>query len=94
MHPAVVMFGLMEVTPLAVVGSDTGTETRPAEFGWIAPFHVVAMCAMGMWVLDNFELEALARTCRELSRCTFMIVIAPIRFKNTTGSPVNPIAVF
>jgi kynurenine formamidase len=52
------------------------------------------MCAMGMWVLDNFELEALARTCRELSRWTFMIVIAPIRFKNATGSPVNPIALF
>jgi kynurenine formamidase len=79
---------------IAIVGTDTGTERRPSAQQWLAPFHVVAMCAMGMWVLDNFELEALARTCRELSRWTFMIVIAPIRFKNTTGSPVNPIAVF
>jgi kynurenine formamidase len=79
---------------IAVVGTDTGTERRPPSQDWIAPFHVVAMCAMGMWVLDNFELEALARTCRELSRWTFMIVIAPIRFKNATGSPVNPIALF
>jgi len=79
---------------VAVVGTDTGTDCRPPTHGWIAPFHVVAMCAMGMWVLDNFELEELARTCRELGRWTFMIVIAPIRFKNTTGSPVNPIAIF
>jgi kynurenine formamidase len=79
---------------VALVGSDTGTECRPSEHEWLAPFHVVAMCAMGMWILDNFELEELAATCRELGRWTFMIVIAPIRFKNTTGSPLNPIAVF
>jgi hypothetical protein len=52
------------------------------------------MCAMGMWVLDNFELELLAQTCRELFRWALMIIIVPIRFKNRTGSPVNPIAVF
>jgi kynurenine formamidase len=78
----------------AVVGSDTGTECRPAEHPWIAPFHVVAMCSMGMWILDNYDLEELANACRETGRWEFMIVIAPIRFKNTTGSPVNPIAIF
>lgn len=79
---------------IAVVGTDTGTERRPSTQRWLAPFHVVAMCAMGMWILDNFELEELARVCRELGRWTFMLVIAPIRLKNTTGSPVNPIAIF
>lgn len=79
---------------IAVVGTDTGTECRPATHGWIAPFHVVAMCSMGMWILDNFELEELAATCRALDRWAFMIVIAPMRLKHTTGSPVNPIALF
>jgi kynurenine formamidase len=79
---------------VALVGSDTGTERRPTTQRWVAPFHVVAMCAMGMWVLDNFELEELANTCNELGRWTFMVVIAPLRLKNTTGSPVNPIAIF
>jgi kynurenine formamidase len=79
---------------IAVVGTDTGTDCRPSSHDWIAPFHVVAMCAIGMWVLDNFELEDLAQVCRETGRYEFMIVIAPVRFKNTTGSPVNPIAVF
>ena len=53
---------------VAVVGSDTGTETRPAEHGWIAPFHVVAMCSIGMWILDNFELEDLADACTVIRR--------------------------
>jgi kynurenine formamidase len=79
---------------VALVGTDTGTECRPSHHEWIAPFHVVAMTSIGIWILDNFELEELAQVCRELGRWTFMIVIAPIRFKNTTGSPVNPIAVF
>lgn len=79
---------------VAVVGTDTGTECRPSSQRWLAPFHVVAMCAMGMWVLDNFELEELASTCRGLGRSAFMLVVAPIRFKGTTGSPVNPIAIF
>ena len=79
---------------IAVVGTDTGTDCRPSAHDWLAPFHVVAMCAMGMWVLDNFELEELAEVCHDTGRYEFMIVIAPVRFKNTTGSPVNPIAVF
>ena len=37
---------------IAIVGTDTGTERRPSTQQWIAPFHVVAMCAMGMWVLN------------------------------------------
>lgn len=79
---------------IAVVGTDTGTEARPSTHRWLAPFHVVAMCAMGMWILDNFELEELATVCRQLGRWCFLMVIAPVRFKNTTGSPVNPIAIF
>jgi kynurenine formamidase len=79
---------------VAVVGTDTGTERRPSTHTWVAPFHVVAMTAIGMWVLDNFELEELAATCRELGRWEFLMVIAPLRFKGTTGSPVNPLAIF
>jgi len=79
---------------VAVIGTDTGTDARPSDQAWIAPFHVVAMYAIGLWVLDNFELEELAGTCAELGRHEFMVVVAPIRFRNTSGSPVNPIAIF
>jgi kynurenine formamidase len=79
---------------IGVVGTDTGTDASPSDQAWIAPFHVVAMWSMGLWVLDNFELEELSRTCDELGRYEFMVVVAPIRFRNTSGSPVNPIAIF
>jgi len=79
---------------ISVVGTDTGTEARPSPYTWLAPFHSVAMCAMGMWVIDNLDLEAAARKCRELGRWTFHLTIAPMRLKYVTGCPVNPIATF
>jgi kynurenine formamidase len=49
---------------------------------------------MGMWIIDGCDLEALARTCRELGRWEFMFFAAPLRLKNSTGSPMNPVAIF
>ena len=79
---------------ISVVGTDTGTDARPSHYSFLAPFHSVALCAIGMWIIDNLELEELARTCLRLGRWDFLIAIAPLRLKNSTGSPVNPIAVF
>ncbi len=79
---------------VSVIGTDTGTDARPSHYSFLAPFHSVALCAMGMWIIDNLELESLARTCRELHRWSYLVVIAPLRLKNATGSPLNPIAVF
>lgn len=79
---------------VAVVGTDTGTEARPSHYSFVAPFHIVAMTAMGMWIIDNFELEALAQTCAGFSRWEFFANVAPIRLKYSTGAPINPIALF
>ena len=35
-----------------------------------------------------------AAECRRRNRWTFMVSINPLRLHNTTGSPVNPVAVF
>jgi hypothetical protein len=50
--------------------------------------------AMGLWILDNANLEELADMCRQRQRWEFMLSIGPLRLYNTTGSPINPIAVF
>jgi Putative cyclase len=74
-----------------------GVQLEPGDIlmvTWLAPFHSVAMVAMGMWVVDNYDLEDLAQTCERLGRYEFMATIAAIRLKNSTGSPVNPLAVF
>jgi hypothetical protein len=49
---------------------------------------------MGLWLIDNCQLEVLAAACERYGRWEFQFVLAPIRFQGVTGSPVNPIAVF
>ena len=43
---------------------------------------------------QKLTLEELAQACEQRGRWEFMMVIAPLRFHNATGSPINPIAVF
>jgi len=52
------------------------------------------MVAMGLWIVDNYDLEDLAQICQRLGRYEFMATIAALRLKNSTGSPVNPLALF
>lgn len=58
------------------------------------PVHAVALAAMGAWLLDHVEVEELAATCRRLDRWAFFLSIEPLRLVGSTGSHVNPLAVF
>ena len=80
---------------VAVMGSDTGNDVSPAQYPNVPqPIHQVGITAMGLWILDNADLEALAEACAQRGRYEFMVSIGPLPLHNTTGSPVNPIAVF
>ena len=80
---------------IAVMGSDTGNDVSPAQYAQVPqPIHQVGITAMGLWILDNADLEALAEACASRGRYEFMVSIGPLPLHNTTGSPVNPIAVF
>jgi kynurenine formamidase len=80
---------------IAVMGSDTGNDVRPSQYSQVTqPIHQVGITAMGLWILDNANLEDVAEACHERARWEFMVAIGPLRLHNTTGSPVNPIAVF
>jgi kynurenine formamidase len=80
---------------IAVMGSDTGNDVSPAQYTKVPqPIHQVGITAMGLWILDNANLEDVADACRERNRWEFMVTIGPLPLHNTTGSPVNPIAVF
>jgi kynurenine formamidase len=80
---------------VAVLGSDTGNDVSPSQYQKVTqPIHQVGITAMGLWILDNADLEALAEACRERNRWQFLVTINPLRLHNATGSPVNPIAVF
>ena len=80
---------------IAMLGSDTGNDVMPTGYPSMTnPIHQVGIVAMGLWILDNANLEELAQACRERNRWEFMLSIGPLRLHNTTGSPVNPIAIF
>jgi kynurenine formamidase len=80
---------------IAVMGSDTGNDVSPAHYAKVPqPIHQVGITAMGLWILDNADLEALAETCASRGRYEFLLTINPLPLRATTGSPVNPVAVF
>ena len=80
---------------ISVMGSDTGNDVSPAQYPNVPqPIHQVGITAMGLWILDNANLEDLSAACKERNRWEFMVSIGPLRLHNTTGSPVNPIAIF
>jgi hypothetical protein len=49
---------------------------------------------MGLWLLDNADLEELASECKRAGRYEFFVSVQPCRFKGVTGSPVSPVAIF
>jgi kynurenine formamidase len=56
--------------------------------------HVVGIVAMGLWLIDNLDLEQASETARRLGRWEFLFITAPLKLAGGTGSPVNPLAVF
>ena len=80
---------------VAMIGTDTHNDSSPPPYPAMGnSFHVVSLVAMGLWLIDNANLEDLARACGEHGRWEFLLTVAPLRLRNVTGSPVNPIAVF
>ena len=79
---------------VAVLGSDGNSDTAPSTTEGVAfPVHVLAINALGLYLLDYLQFEGLAPPCEETKRWTFFCVIAPLRLPLATGSPVNPIAI-
>ncbi|MGI5274231.1 cyclase family protein [Nonomuraea sp. CA-218870] len=80
---------------VALIGADTPQEVQPSGYeDVLMPVHAVGLVAMGLWLLDNCDLEACATTAAELGQWDFQFAVAPVRFAGASGSPVNPIATF
>jgi len=93
LHPAALEF--LADRQIAVLGSDgDGDTAASAVDGVDFPVHALAINALGLHLLEFLQLEELAAVCEELRRWSFLCVIAPLRLRTATGSPVNPIAIF
>lgn len=78
---------------IALIGSDAVLDAGNVP-GFPLAVHTVALVALGVNIFDNADLEALAETAARLNRWEFLLMAAPVRVTNGTGSPLNPIAVF
>lgn len=86
---------LLDDREVAVLGSDGTNDVQPSpipEEG--SPIHKLTLVAMGMPLLDNLNLEEIARESVRQNSWEFLICIQPLRFKRGTGSPVNAVAIF
>jgi kynurenine formamidase len=78
---------------VAVIGADTTNEAHPSGYkNFRGPIHGIGIAAMGLWLVDNCNLEPIADACAELGTIEFALVLAPIPFAGATGSAINPLA--
>jgi kynurenine formamidase len=80
---------------VAALGCDGVSDVLPSRVeGVQMPIHTVAIVALGLHLIDNQELEPLARACAEERRWEFLLTLAPLVLFRGTASPLNPIALF
>jgi len=80
---------------VATLGSDGVSDVLPSRVEGVGmPIHTVAIVALGIHLMDNLDLDAVAEACAEERRWEFLLTVAPLVLRRGTASPVNPIAVF
>ena len=80
---------------VSMIVADASQDQDPNDYPQLGlPVHRVGIVGMGLWLIDAANCEELVEVCQRLNRWEFMFNVAPLRFKNATGSPVNPLAIF
>jgi kynurenine formamidase len=77
---------------IAVLGSDHPQYVSPSNIR--GAVHDFALVHLGIHLLDNCDLEAVADAAAARRRWEFLLTVAPLAIPGGTGSPANPIATF
>lgn len=77
---------------IAILGSDHPQYVSPSSLR--GAVHDFALLYLGVHLLDDCDLEALADAAAARRRWEFLLTAAPLPIVGGTGSPVNPIATF
>jgi kynurenine formamidase len=77
---------------VAILGSDHPQYVAPSNLP--GAVHDFALVYLGVHILDNCDLEALADAAAARNRWEFLLTAAPLPIRGGTGSPLNPIATF
>ncbi len=85
----------LKARDVAVIGSDGVSDVMPSGVeGRVNPLHELVLVGLGMPILDNLDLDAVAAAAVERNRWEFLFVGVPLRVQGGTGSPMNPLAIF
>jgi kynurenine formamidase len=80
---------------VSFLGSDDAQDVIPSLVEGInLPVHTLAITALGIDILDNQDLEAVAETAAKLNRWEFLLMVAPVPVTGGTGFPANALAIF
>ena len=80
---------------VSFLGSDDAQDVTPSLVEGVGlPVHTLAITALGLDILDNQDLEAVAETAAKLNRWEFLLIVAPVPVTGGTGFPVNALAIF
>jgi kynurenine formamidase len=90
LHPSVIPW--LRQRDIALLGSDHPQYVSPSNLR--GAVHDFALVYLGIHLIDNCDLEAVADAAAARNRWEFMVTVAPLPVRGATGSPVNPIAVF
>ena len=93
MHASVAKW--LRARDVAVLGCDGISDVLPSNVDTKPnALHELVMAGIGMLIMDNLDLDALAVAVARRERPAFLFVAAPLRVPGGTGSPLNPLAVF
>ncbi|MCE2488260.1 MAG: hypothetical protein J4F42_22325, partial [Desulfurellaceae bacterium] len=69
-------------------------DERPIGYdGFVFGVHL-GIPLLGLCLIDNAALDALATACKEEGRSEFLFSAMPLRIVGSTGSPCQPVAIF
>jgi kynurenine formamidase len=79
---------------VAAVAADNVQVEGPSPFADVAaPFHLLALRDMGLYLGELWHLDDLAADCAADGVYEFLLVAPPLNIVGGTGSPLNPIAI-
>lgn len=78
---------------VALLGTDSTTDTFPSPTPESLSIHVVAEVYLGLPLLHSLDLDELGRRCADARRTDFLFVTAPLKISGATGSPVAPVCI-
>ncbi|MGH7986645.1 MAG: cyclase family protein [Candidatus Binataceae bacterium] len=81
---------------IAMLVSDAVSDVLPTAYDapLKMPIHTGTLVMMGVHLVDNADLDALAKKCARLGRYDFMFALLPLILERGTASPANPVAMF